>query len=221
MQKDNLSFLVIGAGAIGGITAAFLKKNGFNVEIICKYDDYASLIRNQGIEIGGLCGKFKMKMPAWASISEVKEKKDVVLHATKATEMVEAARSVIPVLKEDGYVVSLQNGICEDVLGEVIGHNRIIGCVTGWGATMESPGRLIMTSTGDFILGYPDRKPDADLKIIANALSKVAPVKLTDNIMGHLYSKLIINSCITSLGVICGLHLGKMLAIKMIRKIFI
>ena len=51
--------------------------------------------------------------------------------------------------------------------------------------------------------------------------SKVAPVKLTDNIMGHLYSKLIINSCITSLGVICGLHLGKMLAIKMIRKIFI
>jgi 2-dehydropantoate 2-reductase len=39
--------------------------------------------------------------------------------------------------------------------------------------------------------------------------------------MGHQYSKLIINSCITSLGAICGLHLGKMLERAKIRRIFI
>ena len=39
--------------------------------------------------------------------------------------------------------------------------------------------------------------------------------------MGHLYSKLIINSCISSLGAICGLYLGKMLGIRKIRNIFI
>jgi 2-dehydropantoate 2-reductase len=39
--------------------------------------------------------------------------------------------------------------------------------------------------------------------------------------MGHLYAKLIINSCITSLGAICGLYLGEMLAKKKVRKIFI
>jgi 2-dehydropantoate 2-reductase len=56
---------------------------------------------------------------------------------------------------------------------------------------------------------------------ITAALSAVAPARVTDNIMGHLYSKLIINSCITSLEAICGFYLCKMLSIKKIRKIFI
>jgi len=56
---------------------------------------------------------------------------------------------------------------------------------------------------------------------VAEILSAVVPVRITDNIIGHLYSKLIINSCISSLGVISGLYLGKMLSIKKIRKIFI
>ncbi len=54
MLGKDLSILVIGAGAIGGITAAFLKKNGYNVEIISKYEDYATLIREQGMEISGI-----------------------------------------------------------------------------------------------------------------------------------------------------------------------
>ena len=44
MKKPELKFLVVGAGAVGGITAALLRKNGFNVEIVCKYDDYAALL---------------------------------------------------------------------------------------------------------------------------------------------------------------------------------
>lgn len=46
-------------------------------------------------------------------------------------------------------------------------------------------------------------------------------MEISDNIMGSLYSKLIINSCITSLGAVCGLYLGEMLSIGRIRNIFI
>ena len=221
MERNDLSILVIGAGAVGGITAALLRKNGFDVEIVCKYDDYTSLIRNEGLEVSGTCGNFRIKMPAYASIGEVKEKKDLILHATKATEMTETAEALKPLLKENSHVVSLQNGICEDELAKVLGDDRIIGCVTGFGATMISYGKLVMTSAGDFILGYPSKKPDDYLRSVADILSAVVPVRVTDNILGHLYSKLIINSCISSLGAICGLYLGRMLSIKKIRKIFI
>lgn len=221
MNNPDLSFLVIGAGAVGGITAALLKKNGYDVEIVCKYDDYASLIQNTGIEVEGIRGSFKVAIPAYSSVTQVKGKKDFILHATKATDMAEAARQALALLKEEGYMVSLQNGICEDELGEIVGKDRIIGCVTGWGATMENPGKLIMTSTGDFIIGYPGRAPDNKLQNLADALSSVVPVRTTGNIMGHLYSKLIINSCITSLGAICGLYLGDMLSRRKIRRIFI
>ena len=221
MNKSDFKILVVGAGAIGGITAAFLKKNGLNVEIVCKYDDYASVVSDTGIEVSGVCGKFTVKMSACATISQVKEEKDIVLLATKATDMMEIAPDINSVLKKDGFLISLQNGICEDELASVIGKNRVIGCVTGWGATMESPGKLVMTSKGDFIIGYPDKVTDDLLLYIGELLSSVVPVRTTDNILGHLYSKLIINSCITSLGAICGLFLGKMLMIGKIRRIFI
>ena len=92
------------------------------------------------------------------SLSQVREEKDIILLATKATDMMDVALPVDSVLKKNGYLISMQNGICEDDLASVIGKNRIIGCVTGWGATMESKGKLKMTSTGDFIIGYPEGK---------------------------------------------------------------
>jgi 2-dehydropantoate 2-reductase len=221
MKSTDLSFLVLGAGAIGGITAAVMKKNGYDVEILCRDENLASLISEQGLLIKGARGNFTVKIPAYYSVSQIYGKKDIILHATKATDMTEAARNALTVMNENGFFVSMQNGICEDDLGSVVGKERVIGCVTGWGATMESRGILEMTSTGDFILGYPGRKPDEFLKAVAEALSVVVPVKTTDNIMGHLYSKLIINSCITSLGAIGGISLGKMLKIRKIRNIFI
>lgn len=221
MKSTDLSFLVLGAGAIGGIIAAIMKKNGYNVEILCRDEKQASLISDQGLHIKGACGSFVIKIPAYSSVSQIKGKKDIILHATKAIGMAEATRSAIPVLKENGFFVSMQNGICEDELGSIVGKERVIGCVTGWGATMESKEVLDMTSTGDFILGYPDRKPDDFLETVAGALSVIVPARTTDNIMGHLYSKLVINSCISSLGAIGGLYLGKMLKIRKVRKIFI
>ena len=221
MERTGLKFLVIGAGAVGGITAALLKKKGNDVELVCKYENYAALVSDTGLEVSGVCGRFNIRIPAYASLSQVREKKDIVLLATKATDIMDVALSVDSVLKKNGFLVSMQNGICEADLASVIGKNRVIGCVTGWGATMESMGRLTMTSVGDFIIGYPEEKIDDFLIDLADVLSSVVPVRVTDNISGHKYSKLIINSCITSLGVVCGLYLGKMLMIRKIRKIFI
>jgi 2-dehydropantoate 2-reductase len=59
------------------------------------------------------------------------------------------------------------------------------------------------------------------LPFIQEILSTVVPVEISKNITGYLYSKLIINSCINSLGAMCGLTLGEMLSVKKIRKIFI
>ena len=44
MKHNDLSLLVVGAGAIVGITAALLRKNGYNMEIVCRDAEYASVI---------------------------------------------------------------------------------------------------------------------------------------------------------------------------------
>lgn len=221
MNKDNLSILVVGAGAVGGITAALLKKAGHNVSVAVRDESYATIITEEGIRISGHCGNHKVRIPAYASAEKIPVRMDLILLAVKNTELETAALAYKPLLNENGYFVTMQNGICEDRLAAAIGGNMIIGCVTGWGATMESHGNLAMTSPGDFIIGYPRREPDAFLKETAKVLSSVVPVKTTGNIHGHKYSKLIINSCITSLGAVCGLYLGEMLSMKKARDLFI
>jgi 2-dehydropantoate 2-reductase len=221
MKNSELSYLVIGAGAVGGITAALLKKKGINVEIVCRNEEYASSVNSNGLFVTGTCGNFNVVIKAYSSVSQVSERKDIILLATKATDMLDAAKDCIGIMKDSSFVVSLQNGICENALADAVGKERVIGCVTGWGATMDSPGRFVMTSAGDFILGYPHRKTDEFLKSVASVMSAVVPATTTDNIFGHLYSKLIINSCITSMGAVCGMYLGAMLSKRKARKIFI
>jgi 2-dehydropantoate 2-reductase len=221
MNKSDLSVLVIGAGAVGGITAALLKRKGYDVTVVAKYREYADLISATGLKLSGRCGVMTVRMPAVASVEEIKGKKDIILLAVKANDMAAVARQSLPLLKDDGYMISMQNGICEYELASIAGEERTAGCVVGWGATMTSQGDLQMTSAGDFIIGYLQREPDEDLTTLATVLESVVPVKMTANIIGHRYSKLIINSCITSMGAVSGLYLGEMLVQKRMRHVFI
>jgi 2-dehydropantoate 2-reductase len=220
LDKDS-KIVVVGAGGIGGITAALMKREGYSVEIVCKYPDLAEKIKNKGLLITGIKGEFQITMPAVAKIEELEGNKDIIFLATKATDMMEAAEKLLPFLTEKSLVVSLQNGICEEALAEVLGKERVTGCVVGWGATMHAPGELEMTSTGEFAIGNIIDLPLERLEPVRDMLQTVVPVNISTNIMGNLYSKLIINACITSLGAVCGLYLGEMLKSKKIRNIFI
>jgi 2-dehydropantoate 2-reductase len=221
MFDKNSKLLVVGAGAIGGITAGFLSRAGYNIQVVDKNPEIVNKIRSDGIHVYGQRTDFKVRPAAAANIGGLSEKKDLVFLATKATALPAVAEDIRPVLKDTSVVVSLQNGICEEIIASVVGVEATIGCVVGWGATMHNPAELEMTSTGDFIIGRIDRKEDPRLESIKDILGAVAPTQISFNIMGHLYAKLIINSCITTLGAVCGLYLGDMLSREKIRNIFI
>jgi len=221
MFDKNSRLLVVGAGAIGGITAGGLSRAGYDVQVVDKNPEIVNKIRSDGIHVYGRGNDFKVRPSTASSIDGLSEKKDLVFLATKATALPAVAEAIRPVLKDASAVVSLQNGICEEIIASVIGVEATIGCVVGWGATMHNPAELEMTSSGDFIIGRIDRNEDPRLESIRNILGAVAPAQISLNIMGHLYAKLIINCCITTLGAVCGLYLGDMLSRVKIRNIFI
>jgi 2-dehydropantoate 2-reductase len=221
VDTQNAKILVVGAGAIGGITAGFLAKAGRDVGVVDKSQGIIDRIRAEGLHVFGSGGEFHVSLPAYAGIEEVTGKVDIVLLATKATTLPAVAETLKPVLHEGSRVVSLQNGICEELIARVVGEDATVGCVIGWGATMHAPGELEMTSTGDFVIGRLDGRTDAALAAVQEILSSVRPAVISANIMGHLYAKLVINSCITTLGAVSGLYLGRMLASRKVRVIFI
>jgi 2-dehydropantoate 2-reductase len=217
--KDNPSITVIGAGAVGGITAGFLKEAGYDVELVCKYPERAERINGKGLQLKGVRGEKHVKIRTVAEIEQLSGIKDIILIVTKAYDMPDAARRALPFSKADTLFVSMQNGICVDALASIVGAGRTVGCVIGWGATMSDDGSLEMTSEGDLLIGC--LQPGLDLSLLKKAFENVVPTTISINIMADLYSKMVINACITSLGALCGLYLGEMLKLKIARDLFI
>lgn len=216
--KRNI--LVIGGGAIGGITAARLAQKKYDVDLLVKYPSLKKIAKDTGLKVTGHLGDFSQKVNAYLPSDLLSETFDIVLIATKAPDMEEAALHILPFLEKDSLVVSLQNGICEDDLARIVGYKRTVGCIVGWGATMIEPGKYDMTSGGEFIIGALDSIPAERMEYLKDILSSIRPVYITNNIYGSLYSKLIINSCISALGAISGIILGKMLKKRKFRNIF-
>lgn len=217
---EDMRIVIIGAGAIGGISAALIKQKGYDVSLVCKHQVIADIASGRGLHIKGVCGEHTVNMKAVTDLAELQGVFDIAIIATKAYDMQACAKELLSFLKEDSLVLSFQNGICTDDLAAIVGHERTVGCVIGWGATMLEEGELEMTSTGEFIIGCIEGDQSRLLEV-KDALDAIVPTEISDDITSELYSKLIVNSCITSLGAICGLRLGKMLKMKQARNIFI
>lgn len=213
--------MVVGAGAVGGVTAGLLAEAGHDVHVVCRHADWAEKIRTQGLHVIGSRREVRIKLPAAAAAADLQGSFDIALMATKAPELPDAARALLPHLTPDAAVVSMQNGFCEQALAEIVGSERTVGCVVGWGATLRSPAEVEMTSSGEFVIGTLDGSPHPKLESVRTMLAAIVPTVATDNMTGHLYSKLIINSCITTLGVLCGQNLGEMLRMRRARELFI
>ena len=191
------------------------------MELVCKHQEIVDRPVSPGLRVFGVHGAGHYPIKAVKGASKLAGPKDIVLLTTKANDCVQAATEVLPLLRDASVLVSLQNGISEDRLAEVVGRARVIGCVVHMGATMHGPGELEMTSEGEFVIGNIDNKPDPRLALLQEMLGAMTSTRISGNIMGELYSKLIVNSCINSLGSIAGLPLGRLLASRRARDLFI
>lgn len=216
-----MKVVIIGAGAVGGVIAGYLSNLNYNLQLVCKHREILDTIENNGLRVEGLKEHIIAYPDTVIDISQITDKPDIIFLATKANDVIELCKNLLPVLKEDTVFVSLQNGIMEDKIAEIVKPERTIGCVVGWGATMSGYGRLEITSDGEFIIGELDGQITHRLLVIKSILEKIFETKISTNIFGALWSKLIINSCITTLGAITGLYLGEMLKLKLARTIFL
>ena len=66
---------VIGAGAIGGVTAAYMAKAGHDVTLVTKHPEIAAMANGEGLSISGVRGSEKLfqlrERPSCREISEI------------------------------------------------------------------------------------------------------------------------------------------------------
>ena len=91
---DSIRIVVIGAGAIGGVTAALMKQGGSDVTLVCKHQEIADIASGRGLHITGVRGEHMVHLDAVADIAELDGTYDVALIATKAYDMPACARAL-------------------------------------------------------------------------------------------------------------------------------
>ncbi|MFA0814497.1 MAG: ketopantoate reductase family protein [Anaerofustis sp.] len=213
--------VIIGAGAIGGVSAAYMAQGGADVTLVCKRQTAAETIEHRGIHIIGKRGEHTIPTKAVPTVADLKETYDIALIATKAYDMPQVAQEIIPFMNENGLIVSFQNGICIDRLAEIVGEERAVQAVVTWSCTMIADAEYEFTAEGGFIVGSANGTVDVRIEQLKELLDLVAPTRISDNILSEMYSKLIINSAITCGGALTGVKLGTLLKDKYAQQFFI
>jgi 2-dehydropantoate 2-reductase len=114
---------------------------------------------------------------------------DLVLLAVKAQATSTALDQLAPHLADASVVVSVQNGLNEEVIAERIGATRTVGCLVNWAADWVGPGRILFGGPGSFVVGELDGRMTSRVRNLADLLSAVMPSGITDNIWGCLWAK--------------------------------
>ncbi|HJQ84022.1 MAG TPA: ketopantoate reductase family protein [Candidatus Binatia bacterium] len=202
----------VGAGAIGGTVAARLVRAGVDPLVLDTNAEHVARLRAPGLRVDGLDGGVVTPLRAAAPGDALRaEPCDVVLLSVRSQSTAAALRPLVPRLGAASDVVSLQNGLNEERIAALVGSARTIGCVVGFGATWIGPGHVELTSPGELVLGRLDGSHDDRLAAVEALLARAFPTRITDNITGALWAKMLINS-VTVLGAVGGLLLGDVIA---------
>ncbi len=150
---------------------------------------------------------------------------DVIILAVRQRENHAAALFLKPFLKDDGMLVTVQNGLPEAGLAAVFGKDRIYGCALSWSAEQEAPGVVRVTSDTGFHLALGAFGKGERLQELLPFFRRAGEVTVGD--LAELrFAKLAVNASFSTLSALSGLSFGKLakkhkrLALALMREVF-
>jgi 2-dehydropantoate 2-reductase len=201
----------VGAGAIGGTVAARLARAGTTPTVVDADPTHVRLLRAPGLRVDGLDGGVVTPLEAWTPAEAPDLPCDLLLLAVRSDATAAALGPLASRLHAASDVVSLQNGLNEERIAALVGDARTIGCVVGFAATWLEPGRVELTSPGELVVGRLDGDHDDRVARARDVLAAAFPTRVTDNIVGALWGKMLVNS-VTVLGALGGMFFGELTA---------
>ena len=186
-----MKICIYGAGAVGGLMAAWLSRAGHDVSVVAR-GKHLTAIREKGLKVrsGGKEDVFRIK-------AEEKPERlgpqDYVVVAVKAQSLGEVAAAIAPLIGPDTSIVTAMNGVpwwffdrltfgegrlrLETLdpggkLSRAMPTERLVGCVIHLAASTPDPGVIAHGMGTRLILGEPGGRNPARTERIAAALKE-------------------------------------------------
>ncbi len=222
-----MKIVIVGPGAMGCLFAAFLSKanavskNTKNeLWLLDKSKERAAAINQRGINVEGISGSWQARVKTTADVKDI-VKAGLIIICVKSYDTKEAVIQAKPLICEHTRIMTLQNGIGNvEIIGEVAGPDRVIGAVTSQAATLLDIGHIRHAGKGETVIGRIDGKIPVEMRSIREIFNIAGlEIRISRDIKGLLWSKLIINVGINALTAITYLRNGKLIGFEGTRRI--
>jgi 2-dehydropantoate 2-reductase len=207
---------VLGAGALGCAIGGVLTEAGHEVWLINRTAGQVEAMNSRGLILrdGGVDRSVRVHAATTAQgVNLGTGAVELVIVLVKSFDTRQAMQDAVSLVGPDTVVLSLQNGLGhEDILADIVGRQRVLAGKTYVGGTQLAPGQVLagtrgkQTHIGELTGVITDRA-----RAIAEAFNQAGlQTSVSDNILGTIWDKLLVNVATGALSGITRLPYGKL-----------
>ena len=204
---------VVGAGAVGGYFGGMLARAGAPVVMIGR-PTFVEAAKKNGLFLDTLQFKETIRVEASTDLDAVRGA-DVVLFCVKTIDTAATARALAPLMSSPATLVSLQNGVDNTEKIRDAGIDAL-SAVVYVAASVPEPARVKHVGRGDLVVGPRNVRAE---KVAALFERAGVPCRISDNIDGELWTKLIWNCALNAISALGRARYGQIAASEDARKV--
>ena len=217
MKKLKIS--VAGPGAVGGYYGGLLARAGMDVTFLGR-GRHLDAMKGKGLNVKSYKGDFHISPFATCDPAEI-GLCDLILFCVKSFDTPDMAKFIRPMVGPSTIILSLQNGVeNEEILGSILGADKILAGVAFIGSRIEKPGVIVHTASGNITFGEPDGGSSPRAKELEGIFNSAGiKAKLSDDIRKVIWQKMVWNCGFNAITALTGCSAAEVLLLKETREI--
>jgi 2-dehydropantoate 2-reductase len=203
---------------MGGYAGAHMTRAGHDVTLIDAWPAHVEAMRQHGLQVSGMTPEethvVKVQALHIGDVQQLIKQRpfDIAFLCVKSYDTEWATHLIKNYLAPGGYVVSLQNCINEERIAAIVGWGKVMGCIASLiAAELVAPGRVkrtihlggaqhVVYRVGEVHGRHTERAQE-----VAQLLAFADSSKVTTNLWGERWSKLVLNAMRNGLSAATGL----------------
>ncbi len=206
---------ILGAGSLGAAMGGILAQANNQVTLVNRNQDFCDAVNKNGLRLTANGKTDPIALQSVASAHGL-EAVDLLLVMVKSFHTKQAMSAAVHLVGPQTSVLSLQNGLGhEKILAELIDPGQVIAGKTYVSGQMTAPGQ-VTAGVGDreTLIGELDGRVSHRISQIAEVFNSAGlKTRVSQNIQGVLWDKLLVNVATGAISGLTGLDYGNLYAI--------
>jgi 2-dehydropantoate 2-reductase len=207
MESNGPKVAVLGAGAVGGYFGGMLARAGVPVVMIGR-PSFVEAVQRSGLHIDSVHFQETVHPEASSELAAAAGA-DLVLFSVKTTDTVSLAKKLPAILSKDALILSMQNGVNNAEEIRAASGIAALPAVVYVAASVPTPGTIKHWGRGDLVIGPQN---DRTAKVAPIFFGAKIPCRISDNIEGELWTKLVWNCALNAISALGRVTYGEILA---------